>query len=111
MKMLESVTVKMLQTPTVLNSPEERIVTDRGMESRIERDWNGLPVKCVLSDPQCVPRYHKVPGTMATPSGALGGVIRLGVDQEYVHSDRDTILITPSPRRRGGVGFIPTRPS
>ena len=36
---------------------------------------------------------------------------RLGVDQEYVASDRDTILITPSPRRVGGVGFIPTTPS
>ena len=37
MKMLESVTVKMLQTPTVLNNPEERIVTDRSMTSRIEK--------------------------------------------------------------------------
>ena len=65
MKMLESVTVKMLQTPTVLNNPEERIVTDRGMTSRIEREWNGLPVKCAT----LTVRYHKVPGTMATPSG------------------------------------------
>ena len=67
MKMLESVTVKMLQTPTVLNNPEERIVTDRGMTSRIEREWNGLPIKCALST--LTVRYHKVPGTMATPNG------------------------------------------
>ena len=28
----------------------------------------------------------RVPGTVATPSGTLGGVIRLGVEQEDVQS-------------------------
>ena len=66
MKMLESVTIKMLQTPTALNNPEERSLTDRSMTSK---------------EPQSVPR---VPGTVATPSGTPGGVIRLGVKQEDV---------------------------
>ena len=82
MKMLESVTVKMLQTPTVLNNPEERIVTDRGMTSRTEKkvEWTSNQMRSL----EPTVRYHKVPGTMATPSGTLGGVIRLGVEQEEV---------------------------
>ena len=66
MKMLESVTIKMLQTQTALNNPEERSVTDRSMTSK---------------EPHSVPR---VPGTVATPIGTPGGVIRLGVKQEDV---------------------------
>ena len=82
--MLESVTVKMLQTPTVLNNPEERIVTDRSMTSRIEKtaEWTSSQMNALK--PTVRTTLPRVPGTVATPSGTLGGVIRLGVEQEDV---------------------------
>ena len=72
--MLESVTVKMLQTPTALNNPEERIVTDRSMTSRIEKgvEWTSNQMSALK--PTVRTTLPRVPGTVATPSGTLGGV-------------------------------------
>ena len=82
--MLESVTVKMLQTPTVLNNPEERIVTDRSMTSRIEKkvEWTSIQMSALKHTMRTT--LPRVPSTVATPNRTLGVVIRLRVEQEDV---------------------------
>jgi len=82
--MLDSVTIEMLQTPTALNTPEERIVTDRSMTSRIEKKVEWTSTQMSALKPTVRTTFPRVPGTVATPSTALGGVIRLGVEQEDV---------------------------
>ena len=62
--MLESVRLKMLQTPTALNNPEERIVTDRSVTSRIEKkvEWTSNQMSALK--PTVRTTLPRVPGTV-----------------------------------------------
>ena len=62
--MLESVRVKMLQTPTALNNPEERIVTDRSMTSHIEKkvEWTSTQMSALT--PTVRTTLPRVPGSV-----------------------------------------------
>ena len=54
------------------------------MTSRIEKKVEWTSTQMSAHTPTVRTTLQRVPGTVATPNGTLGGVIRLGVEQEEV---------------------------